>query len=136
MNKTLIEPEEILSEVVFPVLPERAVSSFVKLGRRNSLTISRLSMGAILMCNEEGLIEDVRLTLGAMGPKPIRAIFVEEKLKGRRPEPPLLEEAIAALSETVSLNLGNRASEPYKKVAVRGVARKVLCNVGPRFGCE
>lgn len=136
MNKTVIEPDELLSEIVFPVLPNKASSSFVKLGRRNSLSISRMSIAVILCYDKNRLIETARIALGAVGPRPIRAAVAEENLRNISPNLELLEEAIAALSQTVSSNLGNRATAPYKKIAVRGIGRQALCNAEPLFGCK
>lgn len=134
MNKTAIEPDEILSEIVFPALPNQAASSFVKLGRRNSLAISRLSLAVVLYYSKDKMIEDARISLGAAGPVPFRATLVEERLKNSHPDPALLEDVMDLFSQTVSASLGNRASQPYKRVAVRGVARQALCNAEPRFG--
>lgn len=134
MNKTAIQPDEILSEVVFSALPNQAASSFVKLGRRNSLAISRLSLAVILFYGKDKTIEDACISLGAAGPRPFRATVVEERLKNSNPDSGLLEEVIDLFSQTVSTSLGNRASQPYKRVAVRGVARQAFCNTEPRFG--
>lgn len=133
-GRTSLAPEEILVEVIFPTLPEGAASSFVKLGRRNSLAISRISLAVILVLNAGGDIEEARLAMGAVAPKPIRVPLAETLLQGRRPSPALLEEAIAAASETVAASLGSRASAPYKKISVRGVIREALCRAAPEFG--
>lgn len=135
LGETRIAPEEILSEVIFPVLPARAASSFVKLGRRNSLAISRISLAAIIVtCNGGEVIEEARFALGAVGPKPVRVPAAEALLRGRKPSPALLEEAVAAIAGDVAARLGSRASAPYKRVAVRGVAREALIKAEPRFG--
>lgn len=128
-----ITPEEILVEVSFPALPVNAASSFVKLGRRNSLAISRISMAAVIIYDLYGRIEEARLALGSVGPKPVRMPSAEALLKGQRPAPDLLEEAVASVGEAVGILLGSRASAPYKKAAVRGVARQVLQKADPRF---
>lgn len=133
-GKTHITPEEIMAEVVFPALPENAASSFVKLGRRNSLAISRISLAAILIFRAGGSMEEARLALGAVGPKPLRVSSAENVLRDRQPSPSLLEEAVAAVAEAVAGSLGSRASAPYKKVAVRGVVREALTLADPRFG--
>ncbi len=134
MGKTMLMPEEILTEVIFPALPGGAASSFVKLGRRNSLAISRISMAVIIFRNRQGRIEEARLALGAVAPRPVRAERAEALLKGRCPGPALLEEAVAAIAETVAAILGRRASAPYKRVAVKGVARQALLRAVPEFG--
>ncbi|MFZ5633493.1 MAG: FAD binding domain-containing protein [Bacillota bacterium] len=133
MGKTCLDPEEILAEVIFPTLPEKAGSSFVKLGRRNSLAISRISMAVVLLRYAGGCIDEARLALGAVASRPIRVPLAEALLKGRHPGPLLLEEAIAAVAETAAASLGSRASAPYKRMAVRGVAREALIKADPAF---
>jgi len=134
MGKTLILPEEILTGVIFPALPERAAGSFVKLGRRNSLAISRISMAAVITRTPDGDIEDARLVLGASAPRPVRAPAAEALLRGKYPGPALLEQVVASIAETVAAILGDRPSAPYKRVAVKGVARQALLKVVPEFG--
>ncbi len=133
LGETRIAPEEILTEVIFPVLPPRAASSFVKLGRRNSLAISRISMAAIVVCGDGEDIEEARIALGGVGPKPVRVTAAEALLCGRRPTPALLEEVLTAIAGDVAARLGSRASAPYKNVAVRGVAREALTAALPVF---
>lgn len=135
MGKTLLAPEEILTEIVFPALPPQAASSFVKLGRRNSLAISRLSLAVVTMASGES-IADARLVLGAVALRPVRALAAEALLRGKRPGPALLEEAVASIAETVKTILGSRASAPYKRIAVRGVAREALQKAVPAFTRE
>lgn len=133
LGKTTILPEEILSEVFFPVLPNNTTSSFFKLGRRNSLAISRISMAVILFHDAKGLINDSRLVLGAVGIKPFRATLAEKSLKGCLPDSLLLEKAITSIAQSVSSSLGDRSSATYKKRAVQGVARQALCKAEPIF---
>ncbi|MFZ5648647.1 MAG: FAD binding domain-containing protein [Bacillota bacterium] len=133
VGSTIITPDEILAEIIFPVLPGNSSSAFVKLGRRNSLAISRISMAAIFVYDPEGRIEEVRLALGAVAPKPVRVPSAEAMLKGQTPGPDLLEEVISEVGNSVAKILGDRPSAPYKRVAVRGVTRQALCGVDSRF---
>ncbi|MEW5898470.1 MAG: xanthine dehydrogenase family protein subunit M, partial [Bacillota bacterium] len=135
-GKTLLSSEEILTGVVFPALPPEAGSSFVKLGRRNSLAISRISMAVIVTLAPDESIADARLVLGAVAPRPVRAFDAEALLRGKRPGPALLEEAVASIVETVKTVLGSRASAPYKRIAVRGVAQEALKKAVPAFARE
>lgn len=130
---TQILEDEILAEVIFAALPARAVSAFVKLGRRNSLAISRISLALVIVRGEEGTIEEARLALGAVAPRPIRVPAAEALLKGARPDPSLGEAVVAAVAETAAESLGSRASAPYKRVAVRGVVREALVRAIPEF---
>lgn len=132
-GKTQIRPDEILVEVAFAALPATASSAFVKLGRRNSLAISRLSAAVVVVREPGGRIKEARLCLGAVAPRPIRVPQAEALLQGAYPTPALLEEVIAAVARAVAESLGSRASAPYKRVAVRGVVREALVRAAPEF---
>lgn len=133
-GRTVIAPDEVLAEVIFPALPENAATIFIKLGRRNSLAISRISMAGIFIYGPGGLIEEARLTLGAVAPNPVRVPSAENMLKGQTPAPDLLEKVISEVGSAVAKMLGDRPSAPYKRMAVRGVARQALCGTDSRFG--
>lgn len=133
-GKTLLSSGEILAGISFPLLPERAANSFVKLGRRNSLAISRLSVAAIVTLAPDRQIAGARLVLGAVAPKPVRVPAAETLLCGNYPGPELLEEVVGAVANAVKDVLGSRPSAPYKQVAVRSVAREALLRAVPAFG--
>ncbi|MFZ5650888.1 MAG: FAD binding domain-containing protein [Bacillota bacterium] len=132
-GQTIITADEVLAEVTFPALPENAVSSFIKLGRRNSLAIARISMAALILYDSKKRIGEARLALGSVAPKPVRMPSAEAMLKGQTPCPDLLEEVITEVGNTVGALLGDRPSAPYKRAAVRGVARQALCRADLRF---
>jgi len=132
-GRTQIRADEILVEVAFSALPVEARSAFVKLGRRNSLAISRLSAAVAVVREEDGRIKETRLCLGAVAPQPLRVPSAESRLTGAYPTPALLEEVIALVAQAVAESLGNRASAPYKRVAVRGVVREALLRAVPEF---
>lgn len=133
-GKTLLSAGEILTGISFPPLPAGAASSFVKLGRRNSLAISRLSVAVIVILDRKGRVAGARLALGAVAPKPVRVPAAEVLLCGNYPGPELLEEVVGAVANTVKDVLGSRPSAPYKQVAVRSVAREALLKAMPAFG--
>jgi carbon-monoxide dehydrogenase medium subunit len=133
-GKTLLSAGEILTGISFPPLPAEAASSFVKLGRRNSLAISRLSAAVIIFPAPGGRIAGARLALGAVAPKPVRVPAAEALLCGNYPGPELLEEVAGAAANFVRDILGSRPSAPYKRVAVRSVVREALLKAVPAFG--
>lgn len=133
VGRTIIAPDEVLAEVSFPALPENAATIFIKLGRRNSLAISRINMAAIFLYDSGGRMKEARIALGAVAPKPVRVPSAEAMLKGQTPGPDLLEAIIAEVASTVAKMLGDRPSAPYKRMAVRGVTRQALCGADSRF---
>ncbi|MBE3572775.1 MAG: xanthine dehydrogenase family protein subunit M [Moorella humiferrea] len=124
-GKTRIEPKEIIQEVLFSKLPPGSRSGFIKLGRRKALAIARMNM-AVIITLEDGVITRARVALGAVGPNPYRNQTLEEVLEGRKPSPSLIEDFVREAEQEVAKKLGSRPSAPYKREAVKGIARDLL----------
>ncbi|HHX77274.1 MAG TPA: hypothetical protein GX697_02860 [Firmicutes bacterium] len=115
-----IYPGEILTSVTFR-LPADFINTFVKLGRRNAMTISRINL-ALFVQLDNLTFRDARIAAGAVSPNPCRLKAVEECLIGRTVSKEVLTEAVNVLAASVCDKIGDRPSAPYKKVAVKGIA--------------
>ena len=118
--------DELISGIDFRLPNPGAVSCFVKLGRRNALSIARLSVAMVASLDADGTIERVAVAVGAAGPHPYRARQTEEVLGGNRWTPAVQESAIQSFSTEVARCLGTRPSAPYKREAIKGVAWEAL----------
>ena len=113
-RKTVLEPGEILTEIVVP-LEEGFYASFMRQGRRKALTLSIVNVSAGLACGPGGEIARVRIAIGAVAPTPVRARKAEEALVGNKPTPELLAKAAAiAVTETSPIS-DLRASAEYRR---------------------
>lgn len=118
----IIRPNEILREIEVPLPEEPAVGLFVKLGRRNALSIARLSVAlTITFSGGDPLVKSAGLAVGAIAPHPVRLREAEETLRGRKLTPEVAAEVASLAAATTARVLGERASAPYKRVAIRGV---------------
>lgn len=97
----------------------------IKVGRRKSLAISRLTL-AVALKKSNGIIEDIRICPGAMLPRHGRLWSTESKFKGESLDQKVIE-AIAECSteEAVSLS-GRRWSTEYKEPVLKGLIVKTL----------
>lgn len=118
--------DELITQISFPKPNPGSRGVFVKLGRRNALAISRLSMAVVAKVTANGLVEQVTVAVGAVGPHPFRLRTVEEMMVGCCYTPELRESVLQAISAEVGRSLGTRPSAPYKREAVKGVAWEVL----------
>ncbi|WP_300526551.1 FAD binding domain-containing protein [Aminiphilus sp.] len=131
--------EEILSvEEALPLLSERSVgvrrylrsfriplrrsfwSDFAKVGSRRSVTISKLNL-ALAGCVEEGRLRDPRLFVGAVAPRPVRALEAEALLASPDRSAEARTAFLDALTALVERTIPARASLPYKRRAIRGL---------------
>ena len=124
--KTIAEKNEILTEIRFPKLQTSAQSAFIKLGRRNALSISRLSVAAILQIDERGYIQEARIVPGAAFPKWQRIMEAEKLLLGHKPSKELFTEAGQKVSEMMISLTGKRWSTEYKEPVIAVLVRRVL----------
>jgi CO/xanthine dehydrogenase FAD-binding subunit len=74
--------DEILAAVIVPSLPVTTRSAFLKLGSRRYLVISIIMVAAVMTTDENGLICDVRIALGAASPVAQRLRTLEADLHG------------------------------------------------------
>jgi carbon-monoxide dehydrogenase medium subunit len=81
--RNALRPGEILTAVRFASTPTGSGGAHVKLSRRfNGPAI--VGAAAMVRTGADGMLTEVRLCLGGMGPRPLRAIAVEAALIGQR----------------------------------------------------
>jgi len=119
-------PGEILT--AFEIVPWADHEAFVKLGRRNALSISRMNISILATTDENGRIDRSRVVLGAVGLHPERAEEAEQLLIGMDKDSSF-EKVETSLSERVSTLLGKRSTVAYKREAVKGIGRMAYCRL-------
>lgn len=97
----------------------------VKVGRRKSLAISRITL-AIALKEIDGVIEDLRLCPGAMLPKHTRLYNTENKFKGQRMSSETIEAIAESSTEEVIAMSGRRWSAEYKEPVLKGLIARTL----------
>jgi xanthine dehydrogenase FAD-binding subunit len=110
----------------FDPLPAEMRNTFLKLGRRNALTISRINMAAAGRQGSAGAIAEVRLVAGACFSHPRRAHEVEALLRGQQPSPELFAEAGQLLMHLMVQETGQRWSTEYKSRALAAMVEEAL----------
>jgi carbon-monoxide dehydrogenase medium subunit/xanthine dehydrogenase FAD-binding subunit len=124
-GRTAIRPEEILTSVSFDRIPEDTSWGYVKLGRRKSASISRVSVAAIRFKSETS-DSAVRLAAGAVTPLPSRLRKAEQSLlRNGWTSASMLQAATAARNEVASI-AGNRWSSDYKLPVLENLVRQTL----------
>ncbi len=124
--QTLANPDELLTTIQFNKLPPDARSSFIKLGRRNALAISRLSVAAVLQIAKDGRISEARIVPGAAFPTWKRVTAAEQMLVGEKPSEKLFAAAGQKVSEEMIRETGRRWSTEYKEPVIAVLVRRAL----------
>jgi xanthine dehydrogenase FAD-binding subunit len=131
-NRTVLADGELLVAIECDALPDYG-GSFEKVGHRRSLVISLVCLAALVRLDPQGRkIEDVRLAIGGISPRPLRLTVVENFLRGGPLNAAQLEQAA---DMPVSL-VASRTRQDYRREVVRGFMLRGLINAARRAGAD
>ncbi len=124
-GSTVIESNELMTAICFPVPEQRTVARFLKSGPRPALEISIVS-AAMSAFREGDTLFHVRLAFGAVGPTPIRATATEALLEGKTLDAQLIEQAVEILLGEISPIDDVRATAWYRAHLASVYLRRLL----------
>jgi carbon-monoxide dehydrogenase medium subunit len=114
IGKTVLEPDELLTEVIVPARGEATRWTWHKLGQRKASVCAVISLAMALEL-EGDACSLVRIALGTVAPTPVLARMAGERLEGKTLTPALIEEAARTVSEALPERDGLRASAWYRR---------------------
>jgi len=124
-NQTVLRQDEIVTHVHFSKMKTPAWGSHMKLGLRNDMAISVVSIAVVLEM-EDNLCQKVRVALGAVAPTPVRAYRVESVLEGTRIDSETLDTCSRVVNEEISPISDIRASSTYRAQATAVLLRRAI----------
>ncbi len=113
-GETAIEPDEVITDLVFKKPEQRCFTGFIKIGLRNALAIS-VASAAIYATSREGRLDDVRIACGAVAPRPIRMRHVEDLVTGKKATAELIRQVEDAASKHCNPISDIRATAEYRR---------------------
>jgi CO/xanthine dehydrogenase FAD-binding subunit len=126
-EKTCAKPGELLIGFLVPLWSKEKNWCFQKIGRRNSLAISRMN-GVCVMDIKGNIISEVRLCIGASTNRPMRFKEAEEILTGKEISDELFKKAGISVREKILAETGIRASSGYKLPVAEDFTVRILKN--------
>lgn len=127
-GKSVLEAGEIVTGFLLPAPKEGARQGFLKLGPRRAADIAVVNVGISFVVTG-GVCSDVRIALGSVAPKPIRAVRAETQMEGIALEK-LDFKAIAAAAVSDAVPISDvRGSEWYRNEAVGALVEELLLNL-------
>jgi len=126
--KTQLQPDEIVTRVVLPVLGNDCRGDFYKLGRRRGVAVSRISL-ALLVDIQDSVIHDFRIASGAVTPIGKRFKQLEKLARGEKVTTDLFEQLAQTLGKQILDITGLRWSTAYKLPVVQQMFYQLLENV-------
>lgn len=124
LEKNNLNYDEIITKII--IKKSTSKSAFSKVGSRKAVTISKINCCAKINMNEEMVIVDSTIYLGAVGPKPIRAKLIEERLLNKSINSILSKDIQEAVYSQIENAIPNRSSKHYKKAAAEGLVEEIV----------
>lgn len=123
----ILKYNEILTEVIIPVPLEYSGLSYQKLRLRDSIDFPLLGVALFLHVNgREGICQNVRLVLSAVGPSPLHVEEAAEIMCGKTVTPKLIREVSEAVHKKAQ-PMENTASSPrYRREMVWVLTQKAI----------
>lgn len=124
--ETALASDEVLTAIEVPLLGEGSGSAYAKM--KNPASGYAMLGAAAVVTLQEGRCAEVRVALGGLTPRPVRAASVEAALAGKAPD----ASALAAAAQEVAGDLGDfvlgdiHASEEYRRAMVPVYVRRAL----------
>jgi CO/xanthine dehydrogenase FAD-binding subunit len=122
---SVIEPDEMITEVTFEKPAQRCFTGFIKIGLRNALAVS-IASAAIYAASTHGRIDCVRIACGAVAPTPLRMKRVEALIAGEAPSAELVKQAeteAAGLCDPLS---DIRSSAEYRRYVTGVIVSRLI----------
>jgi carbon-monoxide dehydrogenase medium subunit len=119
-----LEPDELLSAVHLPLWPDGHGHGFVEFARRHG-DFAIVSAAALLELDDRGRIKRAALTLGGVGPAPLRMRALEQALTGRLASAAVFREA-SALCRDVEVLEDVHAPASYRQHLAVVLSRRAL----------
>jgi carbon-monoxide dehydrogenase medium subunit len=121
---TALQPDELLVNVRFALLPEGTLFGFQEFSRRAG--DFALAMALVIFRLESGLIADPRVGLGGVEATPRRLRAAEAALVGRRPTAEVYEDAAASAAAALDPLNDVRYDAEYRRDLARTMIRRAL----------
>ena len=124
-GETVMAPDELLKEIQIPPMPENRKGEYIKLSPRSRMDLAVVGV-AVLLGEEKGVIEHIKIGLGAVSPTPMRAKGAEDTLHGKKVGDDVITEAARLASEEAQPISDHRASAGYRKMMVEVLVKRAL----------
>lgn len=127
VRRTALQPDELMTRVLIPRMPDTARSAFLKLGSRRYMVISIAMVAVMLDCDPSGRIRMVRVAVGSCAPVAERQPLLESAMIGLRvAEVEVRPEHLSRLSPIDDV----RGSAEYRIEAVAELCTRAIRKAG------
>jgi CO/xanthine dehydrogenase FAD-binding subunit len=124
-KKTILEPAQLLTQIILPLPSERTYGSWIKIGKRRALIIATIALALVVeMAKDNKTVKDVRTCLGSVAPTPIEIKEIREKTVGKNFSQLDFNQLGQIVEDKISPIDDIRGTKEYRK----DVAKKIMIN--------
>ena len=130
-NQTVMKENEVITRICFKEPAHPLTGAYLKLGLRNAMAISVVSV-AVMLDVKEGVCRKARIALGSVAPKPVRAYGVEKGLEGKEFNRDIIEKSVNAIKKDISPISDIRASAAYRQHTASVLLKRAILEARDR----
>jgi carbon-monoxide dehydrogenase medium subunit len=133
-GESILEHDEILTEILIPNPPENSGGSYFKLMRRSAMDLAIVSAAAFLMMDgNKRVCHDARIALGTAATTPIRVSKAEKVVIKKEIDEDLAAEAGKVAAQEARPRTSIRASESYRREMVEVFVKRAIMEAYKRI---
>jgi carbon-monoxide dehydrogenase medium subunit len=121
---TALEPDELLTDITLTLPPHDAGYSFVEFARRHG-DFAIVACSVLLTMDRDGKIADAKIAISGLGHAPVRAVKIENALKGELPGASVFK-AAAAQTQTFDAMADAYVTAEYRRHLARVMTYRAL----------
>ncbi|HVP79874.1 MAG TPA: xanthine dehydrogenase family protein subunit M [Thermodesulfobacteriota bacterium] len=128
VGKTLLQPNELLLEILVPKSPPHTSGIYIKHSPRGPIDLAIVNVTVLMtMESDHQICREAKIVLGAVSPTPLRARKAEEELEGKRVDGALIDRAARVAADEAHPRHGSiRGSFEYKKEMIRVLTGRAI----------
>ena len=125
VDQTILEPNQVVTEIVIPGIPAGAGGAFLKL-EKTKADIAKVNVAATVTVANDGTCKEARIALGAVAPCVIRATRAEGILKGEKLDQKTTARAAEAAADEATPITDLRSTAEYRREMVAVLVRRAI----------
>ena len=125
VRKTVMAPDELITDIFFPAPKPNQHSYFIKTALRRAQAISVINV-SVLLTVKESIVHDPQITLGAAAPTIIHAKGAETYLDGKPLDETVIAQAAEMVEQAARPISDVRGSADYRAYMMGVIAKRAL----------
>lgn len=130
-KKTILEPAQLLTQIILPLPSERIYGCWIKIGKRKALIIATITLALVVeMAEDNKTVKDVRTCLGSVAPTPIEIKEIRKKMIGKDFNQLDFTELGQIVEDKISPIDDIRGTREYRKDVAKNIMINALEEIG------